>query len=67
MLAHKIDVSRERLPGWPSDKLTVLTEHSSVLYDIVPDQLMEQVCIKLLQACLVACPARVYAQSVLKS
>ena len=42
-LAHKIDVHRDKLPGWPSEKLTVIAEHSSNLYELVPDQIMDQV------------------------
>lgn len=42
-LAHKVDISREKVPSWPLDKLTVLAEHSSVIYDLMPDQLIEQV------------------------
>ena len=42
-LARKIEVARDRLPTWPADKLTVLSESPSAFYDLMPPQLVEQV------------------------
>ena len=46
-LARKIEVARDRLPAWPSDKLMVLSESPSAFYDLMPPQLVEQVCREL--------------------
>mmetsp|Transcript_18698 Transcript_18698/g.56548 ORF Transcript_18698/g.56548 Transcript_18698/m.56548 type:complete len:448 (+) Transcript_18698:187-1530(+) len=40
---HTIDVARDRLHRWPSDRLVVLAEHSSLLYDVMTEPMMEQV------------------------
>ena len=42
-LARKVEVAKDRLPTWPSDKLTVLAESPSAFYDLMPPQLIEQV------------------------
>lgn len=41
--SHTIDVSSDRLPRWPSDRLVVMAEHSSLLYDTMTDSMMDQV------------------------
>lgn len=41
-------MARERLPGWPGDRLTALAEQASVFYAIVTPELMDLVrCIVL--------------------
>ncbi|KAK9811206.1 hypothetical protein WJX73_010422 [Symbiochloris irregularis] len=42
-LTKKIEVGRDRIPSWPSDKLSVLAEHSSTLYDLLSHDLIDQV------------------------
>ena len=54
---RKLEVSREKLPGWPSDRLTVLVEQAAVFYDIMTPDIMERVRIKdpRPQPCLRVC------------
>jgi hypothetical protein len=40
---RKLEVPRERLPGWPGERLTVLAEQASVFYDLLTPDLMELV------------------------
>jgi hypothetical protein len=42
-LTHKLDVGRDKISSWPSDKLVVNSEHSSLFYDIMTDQFVDQV------------------------
>jgi hypothetical protein len=42
--AHVVAVGKNKMPNWPSDKLTVLAEHSSIFYDIMTEQLLDAVC-----------------------
>jgi len=42
-LTRKLEVTRDKLPSWPSDKLVVHTEHSSLFYDIMSEGIVEQV------------------------
>ena len=42
-LARKMEVSRDRIASWPSDKLVIHAEHSSVFYDLMPEHIQEQV------------------------
>ena len=42
-LARKMEVSRDRIASWPSDKLVIYAEHSSVFYDLMPEHIQEQV------------------------
>lgn len=41
--AHTVEVSKQRLPQWPSDRLVVMAEHSSLLYDVMTESMMDQV------------------------
>jgi hypothetical protein len=41
--AHPVTVAKNKMPTWPSDKLTVLAEHSSLFYDLMNDQMLESV------------------------
>lgn len=41
-LAHKMEINRDKLPAWPSDRLLVYAEHSSLFYDIMTDQMADQ-------------------------
>ncbi|CAL5221103.1 g3236 [Coccomyxa viridis] len=43
LYTRKVDVTRDKIPGWPHDKLTVLAEQSSVFYDLMTPELLEQV------------------------
>jgi hypothetical protein len=36
-------VSKEQIPSWPQEKLTVLAEHSSIFYDLMTSSMLEQV------------------------
>ena len=36
-------MTRDKIPNWPHDKLTVLAEQSSVFYDLMTPELLEQV------------------------
>lgn len=38
-----MEVTRDKIPNWPHDKLTVLAEQSSVFYDLMTPELVEQV------------------------
>lgn len=40
-------MTRDKIPSWPHDKLTVLAEQSSVFYDLMIPELVEQVIILL--------------------
>ena len=40
-LTRPIEVERKRLPGFPSDKLSVWAESSSVFYDLITDKITE--------------------------
>lgn len=40
---RKVEVAKDRIPGWPSERLTVLAEHSSTFYDLMSDSVVEQV------------------------
>ena len=40
---RKLEVSREKLPGWPGDRLTVLVEQAAVFYDIMTPDMMDLV------------------------
>lgn len=42
-LTHKLDVGRDKISSWPSDKLVVNSEHSSLFYDIMTDQFVDQI------------------------
>ena len=42
-MTHRIEVTKDRLPDWPSDKLAVHGEHSTIFYDLVTEQLYNQV------------------------
>ncbi len=41
-------MTRDKIPGWPHDKLTVLAEQSSVFYDLMTPELLEQVHLRTL-------------------
>eukprot|EP01024_Parvocaulis_polyphysoides_P026326 TRINITY_DN24013_c0_g1_i5.p1 TRINITY_DN24013_c0_g1~~TRINITY_DN24013_c0_g1_i5.p1 ORF type:complete len:444 (-),score=81.95 TRINITY_DN24013_c0_g1_i5:504-1805(-) len=41
--ARKIDPPKDQLPGWPSDKLVVLTDSTQVFCDIMNETVMNQV------------------------
>ena len=49
-LAHKVEVARDRILAWPSSKLSVLAEHSALFYDLMPPQVVEQVCCRIRHA-----------------
>ena len=38
-----MEVGKDKLPSWPSDKLMVYAEHSSLFYDTMTDRVVEQV------------------------
>ena len=38
-----MEVGREKLASWPSEKLAVYAEHSSLFYDVMTDQIVDQV------------------------
>ena len=38
-----MEVGREKLASWPSEKLAVHAEHSSLFFDIMTDQIVDQV------------------------
>ena len=38
----RVDVTRDRIATWPSD-LVVIAEHPSIFYDLMSEQLLEQV------------------------
>lgn len=40
-LTHRVDVGRDRLAAWPGDKLVAYAEHSSLLYDLMVDQVVD--------------------------
>ena len=40
-------MTRDKIPNWPHDKLTVLAEQSSVFYDLMMPELVEQVIVLL--------------------
>ena len=40
---RKVEVAKDRIPGWPSERLIVLAEHSSIFYDLMSDSVVEQV------------------------
>lgn len=40
--AKRVEVTRDRIATWPSD-LVVYAEHPSIFYDLMTDQLLEQV------------------------
>ena len=41
---HRVEVTRDRIAAWPSERLAVLAEHSSVFYDLMSDSVLEQAC-----------------------
>ncbi len=41
--ARRVDVTRDRIATWPSDSLAVFAEHPSIFYDLMTDQLLDQV------------------------
>ena len=41
--ARRLDVTRDRIATWPSDSLVVFAEHPSLFYDLMTDQLLDQV------------------------
>ena len=43
LYTRKVEVTRDRIPNWPHDKLTVLAEQSSVFYDLMTPEVLEQV------------------------
>ena len=42
-MAPRMDVARDRIAAWPSDQLVVFAEHPSLFYDLMTEQLMDQV------------------------
>ncbi len=40
-LTHAIDIGRDRLAAFPTDTLSVLSEHSSIFYDLMVDDLVQ--------------------------
>lgn len=44
LFTRKVDVTKDRIPNWPHDKLTVLAEQPSIFYDLMTDVMLEQVC-----------------------
>lgn len=44
LFTKKVEVPKDRVAGWPGPKaLTVLAEHSSLLYDLMTDAMVSQV------------------------
>ena len=41
-LTRKMEVGRDKLSTWPSDKLVVYAEHSSLFHDIMTEQMADQ-------------------------
>lgn len=39
---RRVEVAKDRVAGWPAERLTVLAEHSSVFYDLMSDGVLEQ-------------------------
>jgi len=42
--ARRVEVARDRIATWPGDTLSVFAEHPSVFYDLMTDQLLNEVC-----------------------
>ena len=42
-MAPRVEVARDRIAGWPSDQLLVYAEHPTLFYDLMTEQLMDQV------------------------
>lgn len=42
-LTRKLEVTRDKIASWPSDKLQVYSEQSSIFYDIMTNYLVDQV------------------------
>lgn len=42
-MAKRVEVAKDRIAAWPSDQLMVYAEHPSLFYDLMTDQLLEQV------------------------
>ncbi len=40
---RRVEVARDRIASWPADTLAVFAEHPSVFYDLMTDQLMNEV------------------------
>lgn len=47
LYTRRVEVTRDKIPSWPHDKLTVLAEQSTVFYDLMIPELVEQVIILL--------------------
>ncbi len=47
LYTRKVEVTRDKIPSWPHDKLTVLAEQSSIFYDLMVPELVEQVTVLL--------------------
>ena len=47
LYTRRVEVTRDKIPSWPHDKLTVLAEQSSIFYDLMIPELVEQVIILL--------------------
>lgn len=54
LYTRKVEVTRDKIPNWPHDKLTVLAEQSSVFYDLMTLEILEQVRILFL-GCSLRC------------
>lgn len=40
---RKVEVSKDRIPTWPHDQLTVLAESASIFYDLMTEAMVDQV------------------------
>ena len=40
---RRVEVGRDRIAAWPNDALSVFAEHPSVFYDLMTDQLLNEV------------------------
>jgi len=41
VLAHRVEIGRDRLPGWPSDALVVLADQSSAAHELISPAAMD--------------------------
>ena len=48
LYTRKVEVTRDKIPSWPHDRLTVMAEQSSVFYDLMTPELVEQVLVLIL-------------------
>ena len=41
--ARRVEVGKDRIATWPGDVLAVFAEHPSIFYDLMTDQLLNEV------------------------